>query len=395
MRYDLLLKGGRVIDPKNSRDRVMDVGVRDGLVAAVEESLPEAQAARTIALEGRIVVPGLIDSHLHVYCNSWDMGAQTDELCSVSGVTTICDGGSAGASNFPGFREFVERRITTRCRAFVHLSRIGLTGCEAVGELASPSYADPQACAQTICENRDLAVGVKLRVGPGMTWDPTEALRVARVAADAAAVPLMVHVTDCPIPLEAVLAQLKPGDIVSHCFHGFAHGIFNADRTSILERVWAAQKQGVLFDSAHGRMGHFSFPIARRAIEVGFLPDIITTDLTIQSATQGPVFDLATTMSKFLTLGVPFSEILLRTTYRPAQVLGLAESLGHLSPGAVADIAVLELQMGDFEFVDTSKAILKGNQRIAAVMTIRSGHICFQAGEPTGSPSLRARRLWS
>lgn len=394
MRYDLLLKGGRVIDPKNSVDGPMDVALHGGRVAAVEASIPEEQAMRSLDVAGRIVSPGLIDAHVHVYGNAWDMGVQTDELCAVSGVTTVCDGGSAGASIFPGLRELVERRIATRCRALVHLSRLGLTGCETVGELAYSKYADPEACVRTICENRDLAIGVKLRLGPGIAWDPAEALRLARQAADSADVPLMVHVTDCPLPLPAVVAQLKAGDILAHCFHGFAHGIFDPARTSVLAPIWDAQKRGVIFDSAHGRMGHFSFPVVRRAIEVGFLPDIITTDLSVHSATRGPVFDLATTMSKFLTLGVPLHEILLRTTYKPAQVLGLAEDLGHLSPGAIADLAVLEVQSGAFEFVDTGGQILKGSQRIAAAMTIRNGRICFQAGEATGSASIRPRRLW-
>ena len=395
MRYDVLLKGGRVVDPKNDRDAVMDVAVHNGRVAAVAEGIPEEQAVRTLDVAGRVVTPGLIDAHLHVYVNACDMGPQTDEFCAVSGVTTICDGGSAGASIFAGLREFVERRVATRCRAFVHLSRLGLTGCEVVGELADRRYADTEACARTIRDNRDFAVGVKVRIGPGMTWDPLEALRVAREAADSAAVPLMVHVTDCPVPLDTAIAHLKTGDIVSHCYHGFTHGIFNPERTTILDPIWEARRRGVLFDSAHGRMGHFSFPLVRRAIEIGFLPDIITTDLSIHSATRGPVFDLTTTMSKFLALGAPFNEVLLRTTYRPAQLLGLAEGLGHLSPGAVADIAVLELQTGDFEFVDTDKGILQAKQRIVAVMTIRNGRICYQAGEPLGSPSLRVRRLWN
>jgi dihydroorotase len=393
MRYDLLLKGGRVIDPKNDRDAVMDVAVNNGRVAVVAEAIPEEQAVRTLDVAGRIVTPGLVDAHLHVYCNACDMGAQTDEFCEVSGVTTVCDGGSAGASIFAGLREFVERRVATRCRAFVHLSRLGLTGCEAVGELADPRYADVEACVRTVRDNRDLAVGVKVRIGPGMAWDPLEALRLTRQAAEAAGVPFMVHVTDCPIPLATVLAELRAGDILAHCFHGYAHGIFDPQRTAILDPIREAQQRGVVFDSAHGRMGHFSFPVVRRAIEVGFLPDIITTDLSGWSATRGPVFDLATTMSKFLALGMPLGDILLRTTHRPAQVLGLAESVGHLTPGAIADIAVLEVQRGDFRFVDTDGGVLGAAERIAAVMTIRSGRLCFKAGESLGSPSLAERRL--
>jgi dihydroorotase len=393
MRYDLLLKNAETVDPKSGRRAVMDLAIHKSHIAAIAQQIDDSLSHRSVDLTGRIVTPGLVDAHAHIYYNSCDMGAHTDEFCAPSGVTTVCDGGSTGALTFPGFRELVERAVRTRCRAFVHLSVMGITACEVVGELLNSKYADPDACARTIVENRDLAVGVKLRLGHDLIWNPREALRLARQAADGAEVPLMVHITDSPIPLPEVLEYLKPGDIVSHCFHGFPHGIFKADRSLIQEPIWEAQKRGILFDSAHGRNGHFSFPLVRRALELGFLPDMITTDLGLPSAIRGPVFDMTTTMSKFLNLGMSLDDIILRTTLKPAAAIGLAESLGHLSVGAVADVAVFELHEGRFEFIDTDKSVITGTRRIRAVMTIRGGRIVYEAGEPTGSPSLERRRL--
>ncbi len=391
MRYDLLLKNGTVIDPKNNRYERLDVAVRDGRIAAVQKVIAEADAVEVIDVAGRFITPGLIDAHLHVYCNSCDLGMHTDIICAPSGVTTVCDGGSAGALAFPGFRELIERALRVRCKAFLNLSLIGITGVEVAGELTNPKYADREACVRTICQNRDLLIGVKLRLGPDVTWNPLEALRVARATADAADVPLMVHVTNCPLPLPTVLEHLRSGDVLTHPFHNFTHGILNQARTAILEPVWEAQKRGVWFDSAHGRMGHFNFGIVRKALDLGFLPDVITTDLSLPSALSGPVFDLATTMSKFLALGMPLPEIILRTTANPAKLLGLAGELGHLSVGALGDIAILEVQDGEFEFTDTDNNTMKGQKHIIAVQTFKQGRMWYRAGEKAGATNRKRR----
>jgi dihydroorotase len=205
----------------------------------------------------------------------------------------------------------------------------------------------------------------------------------------------MVHVTNSPIPLSQVLEQLRSGDVLAHPFHAFTNGILNPGRTAVLEPIWEAQKRGVLFDSAHGRMGHFNFAIVRKALELGFMPDVITTDLSLPSATRGPVFDLVTTMSKFLNLGMSLQDILLRTTARPAELLGLGQNLGHLGVGATADIAVLDVQQGSFEFVDTDKNVLHGQQRIVAVSTLREGRVCYQSGEAIGATSTKPRAIFN
>ena len=218
-----------------------------------------------------------------------------------SGVTTLCDAGSAGSATFPALRNLLDYHIHTRIRAFVNLSAIGITGVSRGGELAHFPYADPEGCARTITENPDLAIGVKLRFGPKLVWEySAEPVKLARRTADmAGGVPMMMHITDSPVPLPDLIAHMKPGDIVTHCYHGRNHGIMGQDKRFVLKEVVEAQRAGIIFDCAHGR-NHFNFRMIEKALDQGFLPDTISTDLTMTTYTQGPVWDLPTTMTKLL-----------------------------------------------------------------------------------------------
>src|SRR5947209_501463 len=206
-----------------------------------------------------------------------------------SGVTTLCDAGSTGSATFAGLRQIIDGHVRTRTRAFVNLSAIGIVGTSRGGELSHFPYADPEGCARTIAENPDLAIGVKLRYGPNLVWEyTTEPVKMARKTAAMAGVPLMIHITDSPIPLPEILAEMAPGDIITHCYHGRANGIMGQEKQFLLKDVVEAQRNGIIFDCAHGR-NHFSFPMIEKALDQGFLPDTISTDLTFTSATQGPV----------------------------------------------------------------------------------------------------------
>lgn len=293
----------------------------------------------------------------------------------------MVDAGSAGSATFPGLRHYVAERCQVRLRCFVHLSALGLIHLQ-VGELMHMAYADPEGCARTIRENRDLAIGVKLRFSNNVVPDSagTEPLRLARQAADMAEVPLMVHITDALLPVPQILEFLKPGDIVTHCLHRYQYGIMGPEKKEILGEVWDAQKAGVIFDCAHGRM-HFTFPFVRQALDAGFMPDTIATDLTLPSATRGPVFDLPTTMSKFLNLGVGLDEVIRRVTTNPARAIGEAGHLGTLKPGAVADVAVFSLERGQFDFIDTDQNHMTGEQRLVTQLTLKDGRIWYRAPE--------------
>ena len=202
MKYDLVIRGGDVVDPGSGLRGPMDVAISGGKIVEVAPSLPEADARKTISAKDRLVIPGLVDVHAHIFVNCSDMGEHTDRLCNSSGVTTVCDAGSAGSANFAGLRFVVDKAVRTRTRAFVNLSAIGIVGTARSGELAHFPYADPEGCAQTIAENRDIAIGVKRRYGPGIVWEyTTEPVKMARKAADMAGVPMMVHITDSPLPL--------------------------------------------------------------------------------------------------------------------------------------------------------------------------------------------------
>jgi dihydroorotase len=378
--YDLLLKGGEVIDPGWPFHQKADVAISKGKIAAVLPEIATTEAVRVLDVSGKIVSPGLIDIHAHVFINAHDMGPKTDERCSASGVTTIVDAGSAGSATFPGLRQYVAGQCQVRLRCFVHLSALGLIHLQ-VGELMHLAYADPEGCARTIRDNRDLAIGVKLRFSNNVVPDAagTEPLRLARQAADMAEVPLMVHITDALLPIPQVLSFMKPGDVVTHCLHRYQYGIMGPEKKEILREVWDAQKAGVIFDCAHGRM-HFTFPFVRQTLDQGFMPDTIATDLSLPSATRGPVFDLPTTMSKFLNLGVGLDDIIQRVTTNPARAIGEAGRLGTLKPGAVADVAVFSLERGEFDFVDTDQNHMTGQQKLVTHLTIKDGRVWYRAG---------------
>lgn len=379
MKYDLLITDGEVIDPSAGLSGKMDVAIAGGKIAAVLPSIPRDQARKTVSAKGYLVLPGLVDIHAHVLVNGHDMGIHTDGCCSGSGVTTLCDAGSAGSSNFPALRGMLDRHVRTNVRAFVNLSAIGVTGVSRSGELAHFPYADPEGCARTIKENPDLAIGVKLRFGPNLVWEySAEPVKLARQTAEMAGdVPMMMHITDSPVPLPDLIAHMKPGDIVTHCYHGRNHGIMGQEKEFVLKEVVEAQKEGIVFDCAHGR-NHFSFRILEKALEQGFLPDTISTDLTMRTATEGPVWDLPTTMTKLLHFGMSLEEIVRRSTSAPAKIMGYEGTLGTLKPGANADVAIFELRDGNFEMRDSDGNVVTAKRRLIARTTIKDGRVWYE-----------------
>ena len=378
MKYDLIVTGGDVLDPGAGLRGKMDVGIAGGKIIEVAPNLPTNEAKRSINANGMLVTPGLIDIHAHVFINSHDMGAHTDHHCRSNGVTTLCDAGSAGSANFAGLRHMLDTEVSTRVRAFVNLSAIGISATSRGGELSHFPYADPEGCIRTINENPDLAIGVKLRYGPGIVWEYTTApVKLARETAAAAGVPLMVHITDSPIPLPDILAEMIPGDIITHCYHDRAHGIMGQEKELILSEVVEAQRHGIIFDCAHGR-NHFSFRMIEKALDQGFLPDTISTDLTTTTATQGPVWDLTTTMSKLLHFGMTLEDIVLKTTAAPARILGYEGTVGTLKPGTNADVSIIELRDGNFDLTDSERMTITAKRRLIAQTTIKDGRIWYE-----------------
>jgi dihydroorotase len=362
MKYDLLVTDGEVLDPAAGLKGVLDVAISGGKIVEVGPTLPKGEARRTISARGLLVTPGLVDIHAHIFVNAHD----------------LCDAGSTGSATFAGLRQVIDREVRTRTRAFVNLSAIGIVGTSRGGELSHFPYADPEGCARTIAENPDLAIGVKLRYGPGLVWEyTTEPVKLARRTAAMAGVPMMIHITDSPIPLPEILAEMAPGDIVTHCYHGRANGIMGAEKQFILKEVVEAQRHGIIFDCAHGR-NHFSFAMIEKALDQGFLPDTISTDLTFTSATKGPVWDLVTTMSKLLHFGMPREELVRRATAVPAKILGYEGTIGTLRPGANADVALLERRNGNFPMTDSDGNTVTARERLIARTTIKDGRVWYE-----------------
>jgi dihydroorotase len=374
MPYDLILQGGEVIDPSQKLRGVHDVGIRAGKIAAVEPSLDTTGCREVIDARGHLVMPGLIDLHVHVYWGVIPLGLEPDPLCPAGGVTTMLDAGSAGCHTFPAFRRFILERARTQVLALVNVCAAGLV-CASEGELMDPRYSNPDGAIRTIRQNPDLAIGVKIRAGRHIIGEGETGWRNLRDAVRAARESetwLMVHIGNSPMTIPEILAQLQPGDVLTHCFKGGLERILDPN-----DRVWPevadAARRGILFDVGHGG-GSFQWQVVQAALEQGLPPTTISTDLH-QACIRGPVYDMPTTMSKFLMLGVPLEQVIAMSTTRPAQVLGRADDLGTLRVGTVADIAVLAREQGRFRFFDSYDQERTGSERLVAAVTVRRGEV--------------------
>ena len=370
MPYDLILKGATVIDPAQHIHGVRDVAVTGGKIAAVAEEIAEP-SAECVDLEGRVLTPGWIDIHAHVYagCTTW--GIRADPLCLATGVTTVVDAGSPGWANFQGFRDTIAAPARTRILTFVHICGIGLT-YGPVGEMTDLRYADPERTAFVVQNWPDCCVGVKVRQGKSQVGENgVEPLRLAVRAAALSGTRVMVHI-GMGVPLPDVLRELRPGDIVTHCYQGNGDTILG-EGGEVIPEVWKARERGVRFDLGHGG-GSFRFEVARKAIAQGFSSDVISTDLHAHSL-NSPVHSLPETASKLLNLGIDLPEIVRQTTAAPAAAIGRGDELGTLKVGAVADLSAFDIQEGVFDFVDVRDDHQPGTRMIVPVLTVRAGRI--------------------
>jgi dihydroorotase len=382
-RYDLLIRGGRVIDPSQRLSEERDIAISGHQVAQLAPRIDESEARRVLNARGMIVTPGLIDIHVHVYDGVAPLGIPADPTCIAKGVTTAVDAGSAGAHTFPGLRKYVINMADTRIYVLLNISVVGqstLSTDNPWGELLDLRYANPKLAIRTIEQNRDVILGVKIRLTRNITGDhDLKALGLAREAADAVRLPLMVHIGGSFSPLPKILAMMKKGDIITHSFRGGEGGILDG-RDRVLPEVRAAIAGGVHMDIGHGA-GSFSFDTAEKALRQEVLPGTISSDVH-QFNVGGPVFDLATTLSKFLHLGLSLEQVIERATANPAAVFGFANGLGTLRPGAEADAAVFSLTEGNFEFTDSLGAKRKGRQKLVPVATVKGGKIYGSASIP-------------
>jgi dihydroorotase len=367
--FDTVITGGEVIDPGSGKIGQFDIAIHDGLIAAVEAGIDPGTARHHIDAGGKHVTPGLVDLHTHVYWGATYWGIEADPVAARSGVTTWVDVGSAGAYSFPGFREWISGPSMSRIYSLLNLSSIGLIA--PTWELSNPDYLDVELAAEVVERNRDVILGIKARIDKntcrGVGIEP---MRKARELADRVGLPLMVHIGTAPPTIEELIPYLRPGDILTHCFTWQDMGIMGPDG-KIRPEIAQLQKDGLILDVGHGT-GSFGFEVAEAMLAQGILPDCISTDIH-QLAQQGPMFDMPTTLSKFLSLGMSLPDVIDRATVRPARAVGL-DHLGTLAPGSLADVAIFRLETGEFSYYDVQMEQRPGDVRLVNELTLLGGH---------------------
>jgi len=375
MGVDLILAGGRVIDPSQNLDAVMDVAFEGGTVARMGRNLPREDAKDVRDVSGHIVTPGLIDLHTHVYVHGTSLGIDAEAFARGSGVTTAVDTGSAGPGNFMGFRRHVIERSAVRILAYLHVSHAGIFGFSErvmVGESEEIRLMNPIDAVAVAEANRDVIVGIKVRVGKHASGTQgTAPLEIALQVAEETGLPLMAHIDHPPPSYEDVVSRLRPGDVLTHAFRPFPNAPVTAQGT-VKQVVLAARDRGVYFDIGHGK-GSFSFRTARTMLANGFLPDTISSDVHALCI-NGPAYDQVTTLSKFLCLGMSLSEVIAASTVNAAKVLRRPE-LGSLRPGAPGDATILSVIEGRFDYEDVVGEHLEGDRRIVSDGVVIAGRL--------------------
>jgi len=360
--YDLVIKGGRVIDPSLGLDAVRDVAIARGKIAAVAENIA-GDAADTIDAHGKIVTAGLIDIHVHA-------GRSKDgpPMLLQDGVTGWVDAGSGGADNIDHVAA-IARGAPQIGRALVNIARTGVTSG---GELMDINAANVDLARGAVLRNRDIVVGIKARLSNNVAGtNDLEALRRAQAVAEPLGIPVMIHIGQSYSPLRAILPLLKRGDIVTHMYAPAPNGILD-DNGRLIADVAAARRRGVLFDFGNGVLDHFNWDSIERATKQGFWPDTFSTDWNTQSRTTG-VVDFPNIMSKFLMLGMPLAQAVACATVNAARVFPAFDDRGTLNVGAPADVAILELREGAFEFLDNYKGTRTGHQRLFPIASVFAG----------------------
>ncbi|MEX2657137.1 MAG: amidohydrolase/deacetylase family metallohydrolase [Balneolales bacterium] len=385
--YDMLLKGGHVIDPGNGIDAPMDVAIADGKIAQVAEDIPASGAGQVVDAAGYYITPGLLDIHSHHYYGTEPNSDYSNGFWSVppdgftfrAGVTTVVDAGGAGWRNFRHFKEQVIDRSDTRVLAFLNIVGHGMKDRDVIEQ--NMNDMDPKM-TMLVARRYDEIVGIKIAHYRGHIREP---FRRAVQAGEQAGIPVMVDFAgvESPLSLEELLLEIcRPGDIYTHTYSMVDGSVINENGT-LREGMLQAQQQGTIFDVGHGG-GSFYYSVAVPATEQGLWPNTISTDLHTNSMNDG-MKDMANMASKMLNLGMSLQEVIEASTWTPARVIQ-REELGHLSEGAEADIAVFSLREGDFGFLDVRNKVLKGTRKLEAELTLRAGEVVWDLNGLAGDP---------
>lgn len=389
-KFDLVIKGGDVLDPSQSLRGKRDIGIRYGVIEALEADIPATRAERVLNASGKLVTPGLIDLHSHVYPYGSAIGIPADELVPFQGTTTCVSAGDAGANNFAAFRRYVVGQTRTRLYAFVHIANVGLTPFP-IAELYNIDFAQVDACAKTVAENSDIAIGVKVRMSENViAKHGTEPLKRAILACEKAGggAKIMCHIggVETAALMSQILDLLRPGDILTHAYSGAPNlsGAFTniVQEGKLLPAALAAKQRGVMFDVGHGG-GSFDYTVAEAAIQQGCPPDTISSDIHVFSGNTPGMPYLTWVMSKFMGLGYTLEQVVTMATTVPAKLINRAPKLGTLQIGAPGDASIMELVEGPVSFVDTRNNTREGKAYLKAVQTVTGG---VPFGKPYNSP---------
>ncbi len=389
-KFDLVIKGGEVLDPSQSLRAKRDLGIRFGLIEAIEADIPAARALRSIDAGGKLVLPGLVDLHAHTYPYGSAIGIPADETVPFAGTTTVVSAGDAGANNIAALRRHIAAQTRTRMYAFVHIANHGLAGFP-VAELYNIDHAQVAACAMALAENPDFVLGVKVRMSENViAKHGVEPLKRSIQACEMSGRPakVMVHIggVETPALMSAILDLLRPGDILTHAYSGAPNiaGVFTniVQEGRLLPAALEAKKRGVVFDVGHGG-GSFDFTVAEAAIAQGAPPDTISSDLHVFSGNSPGMPFLPWVMSKFLTLGFTLEQVVAMATVNPARAIDRGAKLGTLQIGAPADVSIMDLVEAPVSFVDTRNNTRAGKAALKPVQTVNGG-VVF--GRPFQSP---------
>ena len=370
MTRDLLVRRARLVTNGRVTDDLYDVVFDGGRVTAIVRDAGDGNTTQVLDAEENILAPGLVDIHVHAWWGATHMGIDIDEHSIDRGVTTAVDAGSAGAATFRAFERFVVARTRTRLYALLNISGMGQLDID-IGECEDLRWCNVEKAVATARAHPATILGIKVRLSePLAKKNDLAALALAVRAAAELALPVMIHIGGSCHSLEEILELLRPGDIVTHCYTGWEPGILNGNGR-VLPVVHAARERGVLFDVGHGR-GSFTFDVAERAIEQGFLPSTISSDLHGNNV-NGPVFDLVTTLTKFRSLGLELADVLAMATSNAAAAVGLTDRAGTLAVGSAGDATVLREERGTFTLEDCVGVTRNVGSRLVAVRTIHDG----------------------
>jgi len=383
--FDYLLKGGRVIDPVQEIDGIMDLAIKDGKICLLKREIEESEALNTINVKGKLIMPGLIDLHTHIYWGGTSLGINPNDVGPKTGVTTFVDAGSSGPGNFLGFKEHIIETSICDIFAFLNISYAGIpyfssedfSNPNMYGENQALEMIKVQSVINIVEKFPAIIKGIKVRLGMNTSGNLSLIpLQLAMKAAELTGKPVMVHIDEAPPTVEQLISCLREKDIITHSFKGGTNKFTNKNG-EVLSELLEARERGVVVDIGHG-VASFSFKVATEMLKNNFYPDTISTDLHALSIKKA-AFDLPTTMSKFINLGMPLDKVVYACTYSPAVVIGEEKEIGHLKIGSKADIAIFELKEGNYEFYDPDNVKLEGKFQLFPVMTFKDGKLIYNS----------------